>query len=833
MSGGHAVVADFGIATALQNAGVARLTETGISVGSPTYMSPEQAAGERDLDERTDVYSLACVLYELLTGQSPAAGASQQELIRRKLNGDYARVRELRADVPVPLDAAIDKALSADRAQRTASMDEFARAIVDAVPHARPTLRRVLWMTAAAAALILVVGTGWWRHERRIVTATQQIAEVQRLATNGQYAAAFALAEELRKVIPRDSTLLRLRPTFTDFIKIVTKPAGARVSQQRVDTSRGSWEVIGTTPLIGVPMPKYGLDLNYRLRIEHEGYELVEVLPNRFFRADSVADTVRLDPIGEWPGMARIPGSAFRGLLVPDSTPMADYHIDRYEVTNREYMRFIEAGGYAKREYWTESFVSDGKTLTWDEAAALLRDHTGLPGPATWSNGKYPEGQADYPVGGVSWYEAAAYARFVGKRLPTWWHWTRAGFQFEGQDGWMVLPTSNITAAEPRRVGLGLPSTYGLYDMAGNVREWMANPAGSGHLTLGGAWDDADYQVLKFMPKPEFDRAPGNGFRLAKYIDADSVLARIGGPISPVGPGWTGLMPTVPARDFRKVRTVSDAEFASLLRMYDYDHVPLNARRDSAGPAGRYRWEKVSFAAAYGSERMAAYIYVDTAARPPYEPVIVWPGSGAMTARAFNPRTQNITRVAFILRSGRALVFPLYKGSFERDDSTFSVTISVPDSSVLYRDLSVQWVKDLRRTIDYLETRNDMRADRVGYYGLSWGAENAPKALVVETRIKAAVLDAAGYWLWGTPRPEVEAANYSPRMRTPTLVFSGKFDQTFPFEISALPFFQQLGSRDKKHVVVTSGHATIPVEILSREGLAWYDFYLSGKGPKP
>jgi hypothetical protein len=529
--------------------------------------------------------------------------------------------------------------------------------------------------------------------------------------------------------------------------------------------------------------------------------------------------------------MVRIPGFNFPDTLKPGGNiPMADYHIDRYEVTNREYMRFVEAGGYAKREYWTEPFVSDGKTLTWDEAAALLRDHTGLPGPATWSNGRYPEGQADYPVGGVSWYEAAAYARFAGKRLPTRSHWNRAN-RFREQDGWMVLPTSNLTATEPRRVGQGLPNTYGLYDMAGNVREWMANPSGSGHLTLGGAWDDADYQVIKLMPKPEFDRAPGNGFRLAKYTDADSVLARLSGRIVPLGPGDE---PMAPARDFRKVHAVSDAEFAPFLRIYDYDPLPLHARRDSAGPAGRYRWEKVSFAAAYGGERAAAYIYVDTAARPPYEPVIVWPGSSAMTDRAFNPRTpQYINRLSFVLRTGRALVFPLYKGSWERDDSTFSLRISVPDSSVLYRDLSVQWVKDLRRTVDYLETRQDMRADRIGYYGLSWGSEMAPKALVVEPRIKAAVLDAAGYWLWGTPRPEVEAANYTPRMRTPTLVLSGKFDQTFPFEISALPFFQQLGSKDKKHVVVSSGHATVPVEILSREGLAWYDYYLSGKGPKP
>lgn len=93
MSDGHAVVADFGIATALQKASVERITDTGMSLGSPTYMSPEQAAGERDLDARTDIYSLACMLYEMLSGAPPLADLSMQQMITRKNDRNHPAAR--------------------------------------------------------------------------------------------------------------------------------------------------------------------------------------------------------------------------------------------------------------------------------------------------------------------------------------------------------------------------------------------------------------------------------------------------------------------------------------------------------------------------------------------------------------------------------------------------------------------------------------------------------------------------------------------------------------------------------------------------------------------
>ena len=134
--------------------------------------------------------------------------------------------------------------------------------------------------------------------------------------------------------------------------------------------------------------------------------------------------SVRLDPKGSVPaGMVSVDGGRY---LVPlTSIPLGKevtlepYFIDRTEVTNAAFKEFVDAGGYQQREYWHHEFRRGGRTLTWEEAMTQLVDATGRPRPAMWEVGAYPAGQDDYPVGGVSWYEAAAYAAFRGKSLPT------------------------------------------------------------------------------------------------------------------------------------------------------------------------------------------------------------------------------------------------------------------------------------------------------------------------------------------------------------------------------------------------------------------------------
>jgi TolB-like protein len=139
LSGGHARVADFGIAQALEAAGDERLTGTGIMVGTPAYMSPEQGAGARTLDGRSDIYSLGCVLFELLTGELPFSGPTPQAVIARRFVEPPPRVSLLRAGVPADVENAVARALAREPVDRFKTAAEFAQALAGARTGAAPT----------------------------------------------------------------------------------------------------------------------------------------------------------------------------------------------------------------------------------------------------------------------------------------------------------------------------------------------------------------------------------------------------------------------------------------------------------------------------------------------------------------------------------------------------------------------------------------------------------------------------------------------------------------------------------------------------------------------
>ncbi len=129
LAGGRALVADFGLARAIGAADYRKLTETGIIVGTVFYMSPEQLREDRDLDQRTDIYSLGCILYEMLTGGPPYTGTSLHQVITRILRSPVPSVRRLHAGVPAAVDQAISRALAKSAAGRFATMQEFAAAL--------------------------------------------------------------------------------------------------------------------------------------------------------------------------------------------------------------------------------------------------------------------------------------------------------------------------------------------------------------------------------------------------------------------------------------------------------------------------------------------------------------------------------------------------------------------------------------------------------------------------------------------------------------------------------------------------------------------------------
>ncbi len=273
LQGGHAVVADFGIALAVQEAGGPRLTQTGLSLGTPAYMSPEQAMGEPRLDARTDVYALGAVMYEMLTGEPPFSGATAQAVVAKVLTERPSPPRAVRDTIPPALEQAVLTALAKLPADRWPSAAKFADALTNAVSEARPPYgaaevpqpRAARPRTSVATALAVVVGAvallaaGWglgrtgrapdarWTTFTQLTDATGEEASPS-LSPDGQ---SFTYASNARgtwdiyvqrvggrnaQLVAGDSTIDEITPRFS--------PDGARIAYAH---GRGGLFVMGAT----------------------------------------------------------------------------------------------------------------------------------------------------------------------------------------------------------------------------------------------------------------------------------------------------------------------------------------------------------------------------------------------------------------------------------------------------------------------------------------------------------------------------------------------------------------------------------------------------------
>ena len=825
---GEAMLTDFGIALAVREAGGARLTETRVSPGTPHYMSPEQMSDERDLDGRSDVYSLGCVLYELLTGRRPTEGAAPAQVLAAKALGRFTPVRDLRSDLPDRLTRAVDKALASAPEERFATAGDFGEELGRVVPELvdlpRRRLRRRATAVAAGVGLIgvIVAANLYADRERERWARTTGLMKLERLAAAHQLDSMYALGITLRSLIPDDSAFVRQAQRFTMRTAIRTAPPGAAVFRRPYEEADTTSVYLGTTPLDSVRLPFFAS----RLRLERPGYQTQELVAFAFaFFRPAVGGsllrerTITLDPAESAPeGMVRVMGFSLpQGWLsLPEPMAVGDYWLDRYEVTNREYQDFVDAGGYQRPDFWAEPLVRDGLSVPWEEAMPVFVDRTGRPGPSTWSAESYPEGQDEHPVGGVSWYEAAAYARFAGKQLPTYWHWRQGhpvGLHY------LVMPRSNIASTRgPAPVGSyeGL-GAFGTYDQAGNVREWVYNEREGQRLIMGGAWNDPAWLTLNLITAPPWDRSEMNGFRLARYADDTPALDKAQEPLPPIV-----------RRDYTTEEPASPSDVEIFKRFYTYDPLPLEPRLEHVDSAPDWIRERVSFTAAYGAERMAAYVYLPRRGEPPYQAVIHWPGSQVLDLRRIEDSSEAFRD--FIVKTGRALVLPLYYGTFDRDDEQFSVSSAglPPFTSSRWRDLTIQWVKDLRRTIDVLEVRTDIDTTRIAYFGHSWGAWEAPLVLAVEPRLKVGISLTGGLWNVRF-QPEIDPFNFLGAVRTPFLLLGGEWDPIFPLETSQKPMIDGLGTpeRDKRWFVHAGGtHGFLPIDIVARESLTWLDRYL-------
>ncbi|MDX2034107.1 MAG: SUMF1/EgtB/PvdO family nonheme iron enzyme [Blastocatellia bacterium] len=861
---GYVKVLDFGLARithrevprAVDSSAATRsiFTDPGRVMGTAGYMSPEQARGE-ETDGRTDLFSLGVVLYEMLAGTRPFTGATSADILVSLLEKEPPPLSFQPAEAARELQPVLSRALAKNRAQRYQQCGEVladlkrvreefqfeerlrskerekptgARAPTPRSPRRRRA--RMALAGIAAIALLAIGGTAWWVGLR--MRAHRQIPEIERLAREQNFFRAYDLALEARKYLPDDPRLNALLPGITDSLTVTSEPPGARVYLRRYlpDAPEQAQRVLfGLTPLANRQVARG----EYLLSIEKEGYASFERTISSRLSPSGVAmlppdaptsvhqrliETARMAP-----RMVFVPGGRYR--LVSWDKPtgeeveLADYFIDKYEVTNREYREFITAGGYLKRQYWRHPFIRNGKTQRWEEAMTAFTDRTGLAGPRSWAGQTFPEGRDEYPVTDITWHEAAAYAAFRGKQLPTIFQWEKAarnGLFTHYSANIMPWGPIDVTSTRDRRAnfksdgpqpvgsyefGMG---PFGSHDMAGNVAEWCLNETTDGFTTAGGSWDDLAYLFGYVGELPAFHASGKLGFRCAMSSRA-----------SEADPG---AMKIDTSEQVPAYAPVSAAAFRDLLGYYRYDPAPLEARVVETIETPDWRREKITYLGAR-EDRAIAYLYLPKSSPGPHQVLQFVPAGDVYGRYLTLPEGLEMILTPH-LRAGRAVFAVVFRGFREREHPA-GYTPS-PSSSVKRRAEIITNATDLRRGLDYLAARPDIDAGRIAFFGYSQGATEGLIYAAVDERYRAVVLVAGGM---GAPRPgtlsEIAYPNFAAHLRAPKLVLNGRFDEVHPLRTMIEPLYN-LFPQPKKLVLYDGSH-TPPIDIAVPAINQWLD----------
>jgi len=490
------LLSDFGLAKMLEDS--LQLTASGASVGTPQYMSPEQARGQR-VDRRSDIYSLGIVLYETVTGRPPFSTNNPMAIILGHINELPTPPHTLRSDLPEDMERVILKALAKSPADRYQQMEEFLADLQGTSPH-------------LANHNIVYGGNGQGAYKRP--SAVPSPISTPIIHPTPPPRGSFPWIG-----VTAGAVLLLALALILLFL------VNSTAFRQPFDRAQDTIPKVSPTPyaVAAVPTPS----------TEFVPGKVEGLSPGPPGKAQNTASATQIMELRVWEAdgaeMVFIPAGEFvmgSEDLGDDERPvhhidLDSFWIDRYEVTSDRFARFVAATGYQteaeRREWGLIGSGSDGSTQLptgWEKVEGADWRHPRGPGSSI-------EGKMDHPVVLVSWNDADAYCRWAGKKLPTEAQWEKAargpatgpepgrryawGNEFESTKA----NTNESGLGDTTPVGSYSPqgdSPYGASDMTGNVWEWVADwydstyysqaptanppgPAASSYKVLrGGSW---------------------------------------------------------------------------------------------------------------------------------------------------------------------------------------------------------------------------------------------------------------------------------------------------------------------------------------------------------